>query len=236
MQTGQCKKIIRSKCQLKSIIFFKMHQVAVVGGDDRKLRVISPEDNNFREELCTLESEVTSMSSNSGMKENQIIAGDRNGKLYLIEPDFEQKKSKIIGLFASKIVKERKGHSFSVIAVQMVKKMKMILSCAYEEQNLKVWSENLDLIREIKLCDLRNQINCMQFEEKTCQIIIGTSDEQLIVLNTDFNVIKQFKKEAFGINAVCINPETNTIIYAGNYYDNRINRISYIVRIRKSIF
>ena len=38
-----------------------------------------------------------------------------------------------------------------------------------------------------------------------------------------------------GINSVCINPETNTLIYAGNYYDTRSNKISYIVRIRKSI-
>ena len=36
-------------------------------------------------------------------------------------------------------MKERKAHGFPVIAVQMIKKLRIVLSCAFEEQYLKVW-------------------------------------------------------------------------------------------------
>ena len=37
----------------------------MVGGSDNKLRVIAPDENNFREELCTLEGEVNCLCGNT---------------------------------------------------------------------------------------------------------------------------------------------------------------------------
>lgn len=71
-------------------------------------------------------------------------------------------------------------------------KRKKILNYGFNYSNylliirLKRSTDKLELMKEIKICRLGVHINCFKFDETLGLIIIGTSDETLAVINTNF--------------------------------------------------
>eukprot|EP00828_Plagiopyla_frontata_P045573 TRINITY_DN7831_c0_g1_i4.p1 TRINITY_DN7831_c0_g1~~TRINITY_DN7831_c0_g1_i4.p1 ORF type:complete len:226 (-),score=44.89 TRINITY_DN7831_c0_g1_i4:12-689(-) len=188
---------------------------------DGRVKSFQLENDNW-ETQANIEEEVAALigiTNKSG--DWLLVTGGQEGKLSIIDPDFKMRKSRMFSFFKSKIVEEKKAHSFAVMSIKWMKSKNMLITCGKNEQNLKLWGiEQLELLKELKICRIGNHINCIEFEETLGLILIGISDESLVVINTNFQMVYNFQKEQLNFTAICLNPETYQIIGGGLFYES----------------
>ena len=130
---------------------------------------------------------------------------------------------------------QKKCHETSITKIILLTSINSFLTFASGENVAKIWDDTkFTLTREITIGDSGSSINDMKLDYNFKFLITGSTDEGIRIYDCESLIkIKEWKKEGMGICCVDWLPLKKLLITAGSFYDHRLSKYKYILRVRR---
>ena len=130
---------------------------------------------------------------------------------------------------------QKKCHESSITKIILLTASNSFLTFASGDNTVKIWDDaKFTLTREILIGDIGSSINDMKLDYNFKFLIAGSTDEGVRIYDCESLIkIKEWKKEGMAIGCVDWMPLKKLLITAGSFFDQRLSKYKYIIRVRR---